>query len=121
MRRYRLLLSLLALPLPACAARSAPAIGDAEVSANSGQARLEVVNRATADMDVYVEHGGQRSRLGLAPAGQTTRFSVGSAQFVGVGLVRFLALPIGGTGRSSSTEPIPVQRGQVLSLDVPPM
>lgn len=90
------------------------------VEPSSAQARLEVTNRSTADVDVFLERSDQRIRLGLAPAGRITRFSVGSSQLAGAGTVRFLAVPIGAVGRSAASDPVSVRTGDVIALDVPP-
>ncbi len=85
------------------------------------QTRLEVVNRSAFDMEVYLERGNTRTRMGLAPNGKTTRFSLGTAQVVGASSVRILAIPVGGAGRPAATEPTTLQPGQLVTLDVPPL
>ena len=106
--------------LTGCAAHH-PRTAAPPVKAVSSQVRLEVVNRSASDMDIYLERGGQRIRLGIAPGSKTTRFSLGAAEVVGTEAARFLAVPIGGFGPAASTLPMMIQTGQVLTLDVPPM
>ena len=102
-------------------AGSQPASTPNPAEAPAGQARLQVVNRSSHDVDIYLERGGQRSRLGVAPAARTTRFSLGSAQVVAGGVMRFVAVPLGGSGDVGATEPVSLRTGQVLTLDVPPI
>jgi hypothetical protein len=82
-------------------------------------ATLVVDNRSSSDMDVYVNRSGQRSRLGLAPGSRSTRFTLSPALMTGPGEFRFEAVPITG-GRGSATEPVHVQAGETITLDVPP-
>jgi hypothetical protein len=114
-------LPMLLLSLAGACASHQTADEPTPAEAPAGQARLQVINRSSHDVDVYLEHGGQRSRLGVAPAAKTTRFSLGSAQVVGAGTMRFVAVPIGGSGEVGATEPVSLQTGQVLTLDVPPI
>jgi hypothetical protein len=81
---------------------------------------LEVVNRSSADMDIYVVRGGQRVRLGFAPGNETTRFALHPAQVAGTGLVHFQASPITGLGRPIGSEPVMLRLGDVVTLNIPP-
>jgi hypothetical protein len=66
-----LLSAFLGLSGPACATHRVS--GD---SAPASQARVEVENNSTIDMDLYVRTGRERpNRLGLAPASDTTSFA----------------------------------------------
>ena len=103
-----------ALALGGCAA-NAP--GSSEMLAPS--ARLEVTNRSTFDMDVFLVRDEQRARLGLAPGGMTTKYTLSRAQITGGGMVRFLAAPIV-TGRAVTTELLSLKPGDVVTLDIPP-
>ena len=116
MRRSALALLLAAGACGHPRAREAPPV----VEPSTSQARLEVVNRSAGDMDVWLERSGQRIRLGLAPGGRTTRFSIGSAEVAGAGTVRFAATPIGGVGRAAASEPVTIRTGDVITLDVQP-
>jgi hypothetical protein len=82
--------------------------------------RLEVVNRSSSDMDIFVVRSGQRVRLGLAPNNTTTRFSLEPAQVAGVGLIRFEARPLAGLGRPVSSDPTMIGIGDSVRLDIPP-
>ena len=103
-----------ALALGGCAA-NAP--GSNEMLAPS--ARLEVTNRSTSDMDVFLVREAQRSRLGLAPGGMTTKYTLSRAQIIGGGMIRFLAAPIV-SGRAVTTELLSLRPGDVVTLDIPP-
>jgi hypothetical protein len=81
--------------------------------------QLEVVNRSSFDMDIYVVRSGQRVRLGLAPNNRTTRFTLSPAQVAGVGLARFEAVPIAG-GRPIGSEPVLLNPKDVITLEIPP-
>ena len=68
---------LVAMALGGCAAN--PAGSDPEPSegeAESREARLEVRNRTSEDMDVYMVRRDQRVRIGLAPSGRSTFFTL---------------------------------------------
>jgi hypothetical protein len=79
-----------------------------------------VVNRSSADMEVYVVRGGQRVRLGLAPGNETTRYTVSPAQFAGVGPTHFEAVPRIGLARPIGSEPVLLRAGDVVTLNIPP-
>jgi hypothetical protein len=115
-------LSLLALVgLAAC---SKPAteqpVGPAPESGN-WNTFLEVSNRSSSDMDIFLLRRGQRARLGLAPGGETTRFEVHPVQVAGSGTVVFEARPvIGSGGRPARSDPTVLLPGDVIKLDIPP-
>jgi hypothetical protein len=103
--------------LSACGGNSTAAADRPEPKV-AGQ--LEVVNRSASDMDVYLVRGSQRIRLGLAPNGTTTRFTLVPGQVVGVDLLRFEAVPLLGLGRVASSEPVKLSPNDVVRLDIPP-
>ena len=113
--------ALLALSLlgAGCAANQSDPAAAAGAESRDRGATLIVENRASSDMDVYVNRSGQRSRLGLAPGSRTTRFTLSPALTTGPGEFRFEAVPITG-GRASATEPVTVRAGESITLDVPP-
>lgn len=86
------LLSWLALTVAACGANQASSPG-------GEQARVEVENRSSVDMDIYLRplRGGS-VRLGFAAAGETTSFSLSRAMLTGTGPVRLEARPTGDRG-----------------------
>ncbi|HEY7029221.1 MAG TPA: hypothetical protein VH438_16520 [Gemmatimonadales bacterium] len=108
--------ALLAVTMAACASGGS----QKSPSPNSGSdPRLEVVNRSSADMDIFFVRTGQRIRLGLAPNNQTTRFSLSPSLMIGAGTVRFEAVPTVG-GNAISTDPTTIQPNATVTLDVPP-
>jgi hypothetical protein len=116
MRDNRLLLAL-ALVLSACSAR-------AELELPNGQTRsttLEVLNRATLDMSVFVvpETGGTRTRLGTATALTTTQFTIPGRLLTGVSSLRFEADPVG-SSRVHFSDRITVVPGDTVVLQIPP-
>ena len=108
--------ALLAVTLAACAS------GSSQKSPSPDQGsdpHLEVINRSSADVDIYLVRTGQRIRLGLAPNNQTTKFSLTPALTIGAGTVRFEAVPLVG-GNTISTDPTTLQPNATVTLDVPP-
>lgn len=107
----------------ACATSSGtPSDAPASPEAEGDAGRLDVSNRSSADMDVFLVRSGQRVRLGLAPASETTRFTLSRALMAG-GSPYFEAVPrssTAGVRQSIRTEPVVVRAGQVVTLDVPP-
>jgi hypothetical protein len=85
-----------------------------------GTTQLEVVNRSSSDMDIYIVRGGQQVRLGLAPGNVTTRFVITRGQVAGVGPAYFQARPIAGMGRTIGSEPVMLRLGDVVTLNIPP-
>ena len=81
---------------------------------------LEVFNRSSSDMYIFVVRSGQRIRLGLAPGNETTRFVLTPAHVAGVGTTYFQASPITGLGRPIGSEPVMLRLGDVITLDIPP-
>jgi len=81
---------------------------------------VEVLNRATLDMVVYVvPDGGGRERLGMAIALGTTHFTVPQRMLV-AGTLRFQADPIGST-RVHTSQQILVSPGDTVVVQIPPM
>jgi hypothetical protein len=83
---------------------------------------LNVDNQGALDMDVYVIRApaGMRIRLGTATANTTTKMKIPSDVLLGPATpLRFIADPIGGTRRSVSSE-ILVNRGDEVTLQIPP-
>lgn len=119
---------LLAVPLLAVALFAVALFGSAAAcAANRTESeatlttRLEVENRSSLDMDIYVrgERGGP-IRIGMAPGGDVTSFALTPALLAGAGVVRFEARPVRGQGQSVQSEPYRVQRGSVITWSVPP-
>ncbi len=113
LRRFQLVPLLLLLA--ACAGSPEP--GDTEPSA---QTRLVAENRSSFDMDIYsIKPGQPATRLGLAPAGESTNFSLPPTLLAGGAVTRFEARPIRG-GDSVLSEPFSIRRGDDVTWSIPP-
>jgi len=110
--RFAAVLALLAAP--ACATNQS---GDSNPAL---QGSLEVENRSSSDMDLYVasERGGS-VRLGLAPASETTRFRLTPGMLAGAGTIRFQARPVRG-GQPVLSDPYKVRPGDTIVWSIPP-
>lgn len=115
----RLLLILTLTGLAGCAANTAQDQAETEQPLPADNVTLTVTNRSTWDMDVFLVREGMQSRLGLAPAGMSTRYSLTPAQFIGGGQIRIVAKPLV-TGRTMTSEPLTLSRGQEVTWDIPP-
>jgi hypothetical protein len=90
-------------------------------SAAASQARVDVWNNSSVDMDLYVRTGQRRPiRLGFAPASDTTTFALAPALLAGAGLIRFEARPVRGQGEPVLSEPFSVAPGDDLHWSIPP-
>jgi hypothetical protein len=110
-----LLLVVLALAAPSCAANQSGDPGD-----QPGQATVTVDNRSSLDMDLYVRTERLTSPLGFAPAGETTTFKLSPALLAGSALVRFEARPVRGQARPVESEPFSVRAGEEVTWSIPP-
>jgi len=82
--------------------------------------QLQVENRSSSDMDIYVVRRGDRLRLGLAPSNKTTNFNLSPAQVAG-GSVRFVAVPLaGGPGEAARSDPVNPSPRDTIVLTIPP-
>ena len=121
MRTLPPLLLLLSPLLPGCASTSPPAAPEPsaandKVPAGGGTASIE--NHSSRDMDIYVLRRGAAVRLGFAPAGQTTRFTLAPGLIAGAGIVQFLAKPTRG-GAAATSDSFTFQPGAELHWVVP--
>jgi hypothetical protein len=88
---------------------------------NSDQTRARIENRASLDMDIFVRRNdGVVSRLGLAPANETTTFALPTTLTAGAAWVRFEARPVRQSGQSVVSDPFPVKMGDELNWSVSP-
>jgi hypothetical protein len=118
--RWSLTIASLVLALAACAKSPPPETGAApENAATQPTTMLRVTNQNFYDMNVFLVHSGQRSRLGLATGnGLTSTFQFPS-QWVVNGTVRIVASPVGAQGREF-TEPLQVRPGDVVEVTIQP-
>lgn len=103
--------------LPGCGRPSSSTSPQASPASSTS---LEVINRSSADMDVYVVRAGQRIPVGFAPGNETTRFVLSPGQVAGVGTVQFQAVPRSGLARPIGSEPTPLRAGDTITLNIPP-
>ena len=111
-------ISLLLLLNSACSSSS----GKSEAGAPepAAGAKLAVDNRSTQDMDIYIRGAtGGATRLGLAPASDTTVFSLATALIVGAKTLRFEGRPTGG-GQPVLSDPFDVRPGDEIDWSIPP-
>jgi hypothetical protein len=116
-KRATRFLLLLVLVLSGCSART-------EIELPNGPERattVEVLNRATLDMSVFVvpESGGTRTRLGTATALTTSRFTIPARLLTGMSGLSFQADPVG-SSRVHFSERITVVPGDTVMLQIPP-
>lgn len=79
---------------------------------------LEVDNRATLDMNIYVLRGSERIRIGTAMALRTSQLTIPPDLIFGATPLRFLADPIG-ANRLPVTEEITVSAGDTVMMQIP--
>jgi hypothetical protein len=80
---------------------------------------VQVENRSMLDMTVYVVRSGERRRLGLVNALSTQTLTIPSVLVEGLGVLRFVADPIGAS-RTPVSEEIVVRHGDTVRLIIPP-
>lgn len=117
MRRIRTLLPalFLAVSATACAAHSAPQSGPLPPMQETADVR--VTNNNWADMNVYVDRGGMRVRLGTVTTMATRLFHIPPALMNGNGDVRLIADPIG-SRETHVTSPVQVWPGQTVAFRI---
>lgn len=120
----RLTCALLLVLVPACSSTTSDPAAQPAPAPEGENARLDVSNRSSFDMDVFAIRSGQRIRLGTAPGGETSRFTLSPGVIVGAGAVFFEAVPSRRVGVDSGgivrTDNAQVRSGDVISLDIPP-
>ncbi|MFN2398272.1 MAG: hypothetical protein ABR543_06465 [Gemmatimonadaceae bacterium] len=79
---------------------------------------VRVTNREFADMRIYVIHHSQRIHLGTARGGSSTVFVIPVDVVTGTGIVRFVAIPIG--GGQTVIEEYPMRLGEEVTIFIPP-
>ena len=108
-----------------CSAGRAGSDATSPPAADAGpeEARLEVRNRTSEDMDIFMVRRDQRVRIGLAPSGRNTFFALTAGMITGGGPVRIEAVRIRGAGAPVAnvlSEQLSVRRGETVTLDIPP-
>ncbi len=116
--RYSPLIAALLFGVMACAKNPNPDDTAPATAASASKAVVQVTNQNFYDMDIYLVRYGQRRRLGTATGNSTRTFEI-SSDWIGNGPVRFLARPIGPSGREFSQE-LDIKPGDVVSLTIQP-
>ncbi len=80
-------------------------------------ATVKITNNNQQDVDVFLERGGERLRLGMVTTGQSQTFSVPAVNVSGRSDVRIFVHPIGGGG-DYVTEQLVVNAGETVDLQV---
>lgn len=93
-----LLIPALALSLVGCAGRNK----HGEERLPPVPTSLTVENHNWLDVNIYVVHDGQRSRLGSATAAKTTDFTIQPALIGQMGAIQLIADPVGSSGAIAS-------------------
>lgn len=78
---------------------------------------LVLNNRHYLDVNIFVQHDGQASRVGMVTGSSSTALAVPVWMMGKGGLIRLIAEPIGDQSRYV-TDNLLVQRGQVVELNV---
>jgi hypothetical protein len=117
--RARIVFALLAAALAGCA-RHNQAESTAMAPSSADAAQVEVQNRSSYDMDIYLVRNGQRTRIGFAPANKSTGFTVSRAMAAGVGMTRLEAHPIRGGAEVIQSDPVAFYPGTVVTFPIPP-
>jgi hypothetical protein len=116
LRPYSALLFVcLALGTAGCAANQSGAPDDD----NAGPV-VNIENRSSLDMDVYVRTERLTTPLGFAPGSETTTFKLSRAVLAGSSLVRFEARPVRGQGQRVQSEPFAIKAGEEVTWSIPP-
>lgn len=84
--------------------------GEASVTSPYARSTLHIENHHWLDVDIYVVHDGQRSRLGTVTAATSKDFIFPRSMLGQLGQIQLIADPVGGGGRIS-TDVIVVRPG----------
>jgi hypothetical protein len=84
--------------------------GEASVTSPYARSTLHIENHHWLDVDIYVVHDGQRSRLGTVTAATSKDFIFPRSMLGQLGQIRLIADPVGGGG-GISTDVIVVRPG----------
>jgi hypothetical protein len=109
----------LALLLAACAGPRQPARTPEDVKGETKGFQLVVTNRQSLDVNVFVQHDGQVTRLSTVTASSEQGYFIPEWMLGQSRAIRLIAEPVGAENRYSS-ELITVQIGQLVQLNVEP-
>lgn len=108
---------LLWLSATACATTASTYPGDRPRS--GGAVEVQVRNDSQEDVEVYVDRDGGRSRLGLVLRNGNDQFTLQGTTLPLSGRVRFALNALGST-RSFVTEPVQVEGGETILVQIAP-
>ncbi|HVD61676.1 MAG TPA: hypothetical protein VNC11_12460 [Gemmatimonadaceae bacterium] len=83
------------IALSACHHTPAAAADDVSNPSFQGRIYVQVINRNVLDVEIYVRHGGQQNRVGLATAATTTEFRIPISQLGAGSEYQLIGDPIG--------------------------
>lgn len=119
MHRFYSAILLLLAPLGFACSSSSGSASPGE-PAPAVTARLAVENRASSDMDIYARvEGSAPTRVGFAPASETTVFTLSPGLIVGAKPIRFEARATR-RGESVLSDPFDVRPGEEVNWSIPP-
>jgi hypothetical protein len=81
--------------------------------------RARIENNSSLDMDIYVLRQSGATRLGFAPANQSTTFQLTPGILAGAVSLRFEARPVRQSGRPVGSELFQVTPGDEITWSVP--
>jgi len=110
-RRFALFIALACLTATACHASVGSAAAE---SGYNGQVTLRIVNHSWFDVNVFLQQGTRRDRIGTATATATTEFHVALRRIAAGGDYRLLGDPIG-SRQIVRSEPLHAQDGDVVT------
>ncbi len=111
--------ALLVLLTISCSSGSSP---DTAPDPEAGdQARVQIENRASLDMDIYlVRSDGGSVRVGFVGGGETATFGIPATLTAGATSITFEARPVRRSGQAVTSEPFGIARGEEITWSIPP-
>lgn len=85
----------------------------------TGPTSLRIENQNWLDVNIYVVHDGQRSRLGAATAARTTELAIPPALLGQLGAIRLIADPVG-SSKAITSPTVVVKAGTRLVWTLAP-
>lgn len=85
------------------------------------QARAQIENRASVDMDIYVVRSdGESYRLGFVPGGETAFFALPPTVTAGATSITFEARPVRRSGQPVTSEVFGIHTGEDIVWSISP-
>jgi hypothetical protein len=115
----RSLASVFTLAAAACASQTASFPTASRSTAPSNGVQVIVRNDNNADMEIFLDRDGLRSRLGLVTGKDEASFVLTRAQFPGTGQLRLALNPLGGISSTGLvTRPVLVNPGETVVVQI---